>query len=121
MKNFTKILLEEYTNRLLEAISEVNVVDDHGNIIISKDLKVRHKKSGYEYTVDSVETSGDDVQIALRDPEEPRVDPESGEEIISDAFDLSDLGLTMDDIDLEKDEDIFIVNKEDFEKEFEVD
>ena len=121
MKKFTKILLEEYRSRLFKAISEVNVVDDHGNVIISKDLKVRHKKSGYEYTVDDVKGSGEDIEIVLRDPEEPRVEPDPEEEIISDSLDLSDLGLTADDINLEDEEDIFIVNKKDFEKEFEVD
>ena len=121
MKKFTKILLEEYRSRLYKAISEVNVIDDQGNIIISKDLKVRHKKSGYEYTIDSVTGDGEDLEIVLRDPEEPRVEPQDGEDIISDALDLSDLGLTADDIDLDRDEDIFIVSKEDFEKEFEVD
>ena len=54
MIKIRKILLEEYTGRLLKALSEVDVLDKQGNIIISKDLKVRHKDSGYEYTVDDL-------------------------------------------------------------------
>lgn len=56
-----------YKRRLVEAL---RVRDDSGNIVIDKDLKVRHDASGFEYTVSDV--SGDPLTIKLRKPEEPR-------------------------------------------------
>ena len=48
-----RILVEKirkvYTQVLLESLKEVDVVDTTGNVLISKDLKVVHKDSGYEY------------------------------------------------------------------------
>ena len=37
--------------RIVENLDESDVVDDRGNIVISKDLKVRHIPSQFEYTV----------------------------------------------------------------------
>ena len=63
-KQFLAMVRHEYKSRLLEALSEVDVVDQRGNILVSPDLKVRHKKSGYEYTVDDVAVVGDnDLKI----------------------------------------------------------
>jgi len=57
-------------------LGETEVKDDDGNIVISPGLKVRHKKSQYEYTVDDVvdDPSGE-IQVILRMPEEPRFEP----------------------------------------------
>ena len=38
----------------MKKLKELDVQDKAGNIVISPDLKVRHKDSQYEYTVDSV-------------------------------------------------------------------
>ena len=56
---------------------EIEVQDSQGNVVIAPDLKVRHKKSQYEYTVDSVikDEQGQNV-VLLRMPEEPRIEPE---------------------------------------------
>ena len=57
-------------------LDELDVKDDQGKIIISPDLKVRHKKSQYEYTVDNVVEDDDGtINVVLKLPEEPRFDP----------------------------------------------
>lgn len=68
-----------YRRRLVEAL---RVRDDSGNIVIDKDLKVRHDASGFEYTVADV--SGDPLTIKLRKPEEPRFEP-SGQEFVGES------------------------------------
>ena len=129
MIKMRKILLKEYTEKLLMALSEVDAVDKNGNIIISKDLKVRHKESGYEYTVDDVTSGEDGIQVILRDPEEPRVEPEGEEGMITDVslphnhprsysahLDTSEF----------KPEDteektLYVIDKDEFEKDYEID
>lgn len=124
-----EIMNEEYRARLLEALAEADVVDKEGNIIISKDLKVRHKKSGYEYTVDRVEGQGDNIHIYLRDPSDPRIDPPGEEAILGGLPDAAEM-LDEDDLvspvapvaeeELEnlEDDDIFVVDKTEFEMEY---
>ena len=57
-------------------VNETEVKDNEGNIVISPGLKVKHKASQYEYTVDAVTQEPDgELQIILRMPEEPRFDP----------------------------------------------
>ena len=78
-----------YYGRLVEMVSEVDVHDDTGNIMISPGLKVRHKKSQFEYTVDGVIEDPDtgEIQVVLNNPEEPRFDPtvavDSGDEVLT--------------------------------------
>ena len=69
-----------YRKRLAEAyiknsLDEVDVYDKRDNLVVAKDLKVRHKDSGLEYTVAKVETDGEDAKIFLRAPEDGRIDP----------------------------------------------
>ena len=130
---FISIMATEYRKRLLEALSEVDVIDKAGNVIISKDLKVRHKDSGFEYTVDRVEGTGDNLQIYLRDPEGPRV-PDPGEEsLLSANSNLNNTLTEQDPVEITppeydpelefediSDVDIFVVDKTEFEKEYEV-
>ena len=68
-------------------LGETDVRDDAGNIIISPGLKVRHKGSQYEYTVDNVIQEPDgEIQVILRMPEAPRIDPPPQEkEVIQDT------------------------------------
>jgi len=146
------VLRHEYAQRLYEVLGESDVFDDQGNLILSPDLKVRHKKSGYEYTISHVK--GDkpgSVQIALRDPEEPRFDaPPEGEEVLAGPDDynalnedddlpvdsrIPDLLDTSPEVDVDskvqaiaaltdeppEDEVIFVIDQEEFEKEYEVD
>jgi len=146
------VLRHEYRQRLHEVMGESDVFDDRGNLILSPDLKVRHKKSGYEYTIAHVK--GDkpgEVQIVLREPEEPRFDaPPEGEEVLGGPDELGALNeddeVTADpripelldpspevDIDSrvqavaaltdepDEDEVVFVIDQEEFEKEYEVD
>lgn len=53
-----------------------SVKDDFDNIIIQQGLKVRHKESQYEYTVDDV-IDDNGITIILSLPEEPRFDTTS--------------------------------------------
>ncbi len=67
----------ELTRRLIESINEVEMFDKGGNLVIRKGLKVRHKDTQYEYTVDDVskDPNSDDVLVHLKLPEEPRFEP----------------------------------------------
>ncbi len=68
-------------------LEELDIKDKHGNVIIQPGLKVRHKASQYEYTVDDVvKTPEGEISVLLRMPEEPRFDPPPEEDVvISDA------------------------------------
>lgn len=128
-----KFLLEvfrhEYFSRLDEVIGEADVFDEDGNVILSPDLKVRHKDSGLEYTIDRVEGEGSQVQIFLRSPETPRFQPADEEpgllgeprhEDILGEQDPSSFEPVLDEPSSE-DEVVFVVDQEEFEKEYEVD
>lgn len=135
-----EVLKFEYNRRLTETLREAEIFDAQGNIIIKPDLKVRHKKSGYEYTVDRVEGDAPgNVRVVLREPDEPRFDPPpAGEELLGSP---SDGVLAEDDVTIQgngvevvvpgvapvavpeeevADDEYFIVNEEDFEEEYEV-
>jgi|TARA_R110001583_G_scaffold38874_10_gene125225 hypothetical protein len=131
MIDLRKMLLEEYTFKLLQALKEVDVLDTQGNIIISKDLKVRHKDSGYEYTVDDVISDEDGMQVVLRDPEEPRIEPEGEEGVIMDghlpdnhprtAMAPDDASAELEVEDGDNEETLYIIDKDEFEKDYELD
>ena len=110
-------------------------------MLLTKDLKVKHKTSGYEYTVDKVEGEGDDAIVYLRHPEEPRVNPLDSEQALHEKTKVSLDGIDMrniaggedlqvavpDTVDLEKDDleakspaNIITISKKEFEKEYEV-
>jgi len=114
-------------------LHEAEVFDAHGNIVIKPDLKVRHKASGYEYTVDRVEgDSPGNIQIVLRDPEEPRFEaPPPSEEVLDEVpavlaeDDLPVMSVGNVDIiskldDEDPEEEFFIVDEKDFKDEYEV-
>ena len=120
-----KLLVEQirrmYTVRLLEALKEVDVVDKEGNVLISKDLKVFHKDSGYEYTVDDVVKTPDGIKVVLRSPESPRFQPADATEILDEMAEEVQEYLT--DMVVDDDSefgDLFVVDEEAFEKEYEV-
>lgn len=129
-----EVLKFEYNQRLSGFLNEAEIFDAQGNVIIKPDLKVRHKDSGYEYTVDRVEgdTPGN-VKIVLRDPESPRFDvPDSDTEVLdelpSSVLSEDDLPIMsvgdVDTIRQQDDEDsaeeFFVVDEKDFEDEYEV-
>lgn len=57
-------------------IKETDIKDKRGNLVISPGLKVRHKKSQFEYTVDSVvQDKSGKIVILLKKPDVGRFDP----------------------------------------------
>ena len=109
-----------YTGRLLEALKEVDVVDSEGNVLIAKDLKVFHKDSGYEYTVDDVVKTPDGVKVVLRSPEMPRFLPADSTELLDEMADEVQEYLTDIVDDDSESGDLFVVDEESFAKEYEV-
>lgn len=82
--NHTKknILYSEYEKRILESLSktyltitETEVFDSEGRLLLSSGLKVRDIKSGLEYTFDCVTGSDKEAKVILNSPETPRVKP----------------------------------------------
>ena len=110
-------------------IRETDVKNSRGEIVISPGLKVRHKDSQYEYTVDGViEDEKGDIQIVLNMPDEPRFDEVPNSEEIIQAKPSSDSKIIYE-IDPnsfyyepEEDEDtgLMMVSQKEFEKEYEV-
>jgi len=113
-------------------INEIEVKDNQGNIVIQPDLKVRHKDSQFEYTVeDVVEEPSGEILVILRMPEEPRFEPPAQDTVISDSpasvtslqesdpdnfyFEPEDSSAPVD-----EDEDFLAVPQKEFEKEYEV-
>ena len=128
-RTILKIIKEEYKKRLAEvaikaSLSETDVTDKKGNILLSQGLKVRHKKSGYEYTVDKVEGEGNDIKVYLRSPETPRIQAADSMQGLHE-LDLS--GVNLDKVagkEIQKDEtnkELLVVSKSEFEKDYIVD
>jgi len=103
-----QLIREEYTSRLLELyresardLVEADMFDQVGNQLLSPGLKVRHKKSGYEYTVDHVEGEGESAIVFLRHPEVPRFKPPAAETQLKEG-DEEDPRVKVDQVDLQK-------------------
>jgi len=126
------MMRDMYTKRLHEAMNETDLLDKQGNIVIQKGLKVRHKDSQYEYTVDSVMQDPEGgVAVKLRNPEVGRFDPADSTEVMSEddlmppppvaAAPAEELPVQAAKPGEEiSDDDIFVVDQEEFEKEYEV-
>lgn len=140
-----KMMRDEYHRRLVETLCEADMFDDKGNNLLSKGLKVRHRDSGLEYTVDHVEGEKDsgNVRVTLRLPDEPRFQPpDPPATVISDEAPLPGM---LGEIELElqapgndqvaaaslmspadfsgdalADDTEFVIDQEEFEKEYEV-
>lgn len=116
----------------MSKLRELDVQDKQGNVVISPDLKVRHKESQFEYTVDSVITDEDgEVVVLLRMPEEPRFDQDDQPSVPDLMNDLKSKNVLYEvDPDVtvyepaesegESPDDLLAVPKEEFEKEYEV-
>lgn len=122
-----------------KTIKESDVVDKRGNIVISPGLKVKHKESQFEYTVDSVvqEPSGK-ITIVLGSPEKPRFDSKDSKKVLPDlktpdkkiksnvlyevdpVDDIKTKFYAPDEDQPEDDEDLIAVDVKTFEKEYEV-
>lgn len=133
---------KEYKQRINEVIGEADAFDDDGNMILSPDLKVRHKKSGLEYTIDKIDGEDGSLKISLRSPETPRFEPapetkeilgEPKEEVLGEQDDLAaainDLGSELEVQSTPQDpqdpqdseEVVFVVDQSEFESDYEVD
>ena len=106
-RKMVQLIREEYTKRILELfrenvkdIFEADMFDAEGNQLLSPGLKVRHKQSGYEYTVDHVEGDGDNAQVYLRHPETPRFKPPIADTQLTEGDD--DVRVKVDQVDLSK-------------------
>lgn len=118
-----------YYNRLIEVIEESDVRSKDGTIVIQPGLKVRHKKSQYEYTVSDVEEnpSTGDVTITLQSPEMARFEPQTGGDVLSELDGeeavvdqaIAPLDPAADD-ELIDSEEVFVVDEKEFEKDYEV-
>ena len=116
-----------YYNRLVEIIEESDVRGKDGTIVIQPGLKVRHKKSQYEYTVSDVEEnpSTGDVTITLQSPEMARFEPQTGGDVLSELDGEEAVGEQIplapaEDDNVVDGEEIFVVDEEEFEKDYEV-
>ena len=117
----------------MKTIKETDIVDKRNNIVISSGLKVRHKKSKFEYTVDSVvkDKSGK-IVVLLRKPDVGRFSPASSEnpqaltdkisnsEIIYEAEPIDDFSTSYYAPEDESEEDLIAVPAKQFEKEYDL-
>jgi len=72
-KDLRLLMNEVYRSHLQRIAEKIDVKGKDGKLLISKDLKVIHEPSGFEYTVDNVLQDDDfGLKIVLRTPESPR-------------------------------------------------
>jgi hypothetical protein len=125
-KKLVVLMREVYRQRLNEALNEMDIFDSRGTMVLGKDTKVRHKDTGYEYTVADVKVDpeGSDTKVILRLPDEPRVEPADSDEVISDDKQKDHFLGELDELDVQVGEDdhdvVFVVDKKEFEDEYEV-
>jgi len=120
-KRIIRRLRNQYKKRLAEAVikstlEEVDMYDSRGNMLLAKDLKVRHKSSGYEYTIDHVEGEGDEAVVYLRHPEEPRVIPPDANLPLQEKTSVNLKGLNFDNITGGQDLDVKVPEKIDLDQ-----
>ena len=127
------LIRDAYNKRLYETINETDLLDKQGKIIIQKGLKVRHKESQYEYTVDSVSQDKEgNVAVKLRNPDVARIDPADATSVMAEDDLIEPIAQQGDDTpealpvapgekpaDI-SDDDVFVVDQAEFEKEYEV-
>lgn len=133
-KQILNMLRKEYTMRLLEALTETDLLDKGGKVVVGAGLKVRHKDSQYEYTVDSVEQGPDgEYKVKLRNPDTPRFEPAESDSLLGeDDGLLPSSAPVIDDEPVVKvntepteeplvgPEDVIVIDQSEFEKDYEV-
>lgn len=113
----------QYLLRLLENLGEAEIFDKRGNMLLTKDLKVIHRDSGFEYTVDRVRTdpATGKVLIYLRKPDEPRFEPPGELGLLNDMpGEFPDFMPSQKKYNTVDDDDVFVISQKDFEKDYEV-
>tara|TARA_B100000886_G_C20331144_1_gene452461 strand:- start:489 stop:908 length:420 start_codon:yes stop_codon:yes gene_type:complete len=134
-QQIVKIIKEEFENRLMQLeiaakLAESETVDSRGNVLISKDLKVRHKDSGYEYTVDHIEGEGEGMLIYLRKPDVPRIEVPLVAKRMHETEDSAPIDIITNNntgnessaqSEEEEQQDLFVISAKDFEKDYIVD
>ena len=115
----------------MKRMKETDLKDKRGNVVISSGLKVRHKKSQFEYTVDSVvkDKSGK-IFVMLKSPESPRFEAEPKVQstlvdkqtapVIYEADPIGDFSSEYYEPENESPDDLIAVSSSEFEKEYEV-
>lgn len=115
----------------MKRMRETDIKDKHGNVIISPGLKVRHKDSQFEYTVDSVVKDKDGkIVVMLKSPETPRFETKPGvkktlidkqsSKVIYEAEPIGDFSEEYYEPEEESPDDLIAVPSSEFEKEYEV-
>ena len=108
---------------------ESDVLDAEDNIIISPGLKVRHKDSQFEYTVDNAFQDSEGIKVVLRLPEEPRFDPKDADPEVLDSvkpksakimYELDPGAVYIELEDKDDETDTIVVTQDEFEKDYEV-
>ena len=121
-KHLVKLIKEEYDKRLQYFLNENMDLDSIGD---ADQLKVRHAKTRYEYTIGNIE--GDFVQLFL--PDEPRYNPsEYGQKrLISghvleqdDDYEHEEFPSEDERLRTEDDRDYILVDRKTFEGEYEL-
>jgi hypothetical protein len=115
----------------MKKIRESDMTDKRNNIVISPGLKVRHKTSQFEYTVDSiVKDASGKIVVLLRNPDVSRfgtVDkdkkstlPNKGpnDNVIYEADPIDDFSTSYYEPEEESDDDLIAVPADKFEKEY---
>ena len=106
--------------KLLKEISEADLRDSQGKVVIEPGLKVRHKKSGLEYSVRDVKDKDGKAKIVLAVPEVPRVDStKTLPNIVTEKDSGNHLDKIIDKLDSSQ-ETIFVIDEKEFEKDYEV-
>ena len=132
-KDLIGMMRDAYKKRLHEVMNETDLLDKQGKVVVQKGLKVRHKDSQYEYTVDSVMQGPDGkVSVKLRNPDVARMNPADSMDIMSeddlvapiaqthDAEGEMPVSPSKDSSEEISDDDVFVVDQAEFEKEYEV-
>jgi len=123
-KRIKELIKEEFMQRLAimefaAKIAEAELHNDKGQLLISPDLKVKHKDSGYEYTVDSVDGQGDDAMVRLRKPGVPRIEPPDVTKRMNELDDEEEVPpITAIEVEGES---VFTITAQEFEKNYIVD
>ena len=112
------LLLKEYEDRLktVSLLKETSMTDEKGRVVLEPDLKVRHKKSGFEYTIKKVLDDHGNMSIILRTPEAPRIKPAASTSHI-----IAGIPSEEEPVKASSEEGEFTVNQDEFEKNYEVD